>query len=140
MIKLSKCIQIALCIALIIIFTAACGGRKTIKETMTEDQFNLAAGLCRNHGLTGDFQPGKVVCVGDIDGKAAVVDVVPQIVDGNIHFQIVAATADGAALDAEKYAELNADMAKEIKTPPEGYAVTAVEINDTEMVVTLERK
>ena len=140
MIKINKAIQIILCLALITAFTAACGGRKTVTETITEDVFNQEAGLCRNNGLTGDFQPGKIVCTGDIDGQAAVVDIVPQIVDGNVHFQIVTATADGAELAAEKYAELNADMAAEIKTPPEGYAVTSVEISDSEMTITMQRK
>lgn len=136
----SKTIHIFLLFALLTAFITACGPPKTISKSMTEDEFNQTAFMCRNHGLIADFQPGKIVCTGDVDGQAAVVDITAEIVEGNIRFQIVKATADGGDLSPDKFAELNADMAVEAIEPEENYAVTSVVITDSEMTITMERK
>ena len=140
MIKQRKTIQIILCSALVALFTAACGPPKTVTQSMSEAEFKQEAFLCRNNGLDADLQPGKIVCTGDLDGQSLVVNIVAEIVDGNIIFQIVDATADGKVLAPEEYADLNAEMAADIYYPEENYAITSVVITDSDLTITMQLK
>jgi hypothetical protein len=140
MIKLTKIIKIVLCLVLISAFAVACGPPETITDTITEAEFNQEDFLCRDYGLVVDFQPGKMVCNGEFEGKVVVVEIVAEVVDGNGRFQILRLTVDGVDLAPEEFADLNAGLAEETITPEEGYAVASVIITDSELTITSSLK
>jgi hypothetical protein len=140
MIKLTETIKIVLCLALISAFAVACGPPKTITDTITEAEFAQEEFLCQDYGLAVDFQPGKMVCSGEVEGKQIVVEIMAEVVDGNGRFQILRLTADGVDLAPEELADLNAGLAEETLTPEEGYAVTSIVITDSELTITSSLK
>jgi hypothetical protein len=141
MIKPTKIIEIVLCLVIISAFATACGPPETITETITEEEFRQEEFLCQDNGLEVDFQPGKMVCSGELEGEQVVVEIIAEVVDGEGHLQILRFSSDGVNLAPEEFADLSAGLAQETTiTPDEGYAVTSIIITDSELTITQSLK
>jgi len=141
MIKLNKIIKIVLCLVFISAFVAACGPPETITDTITEEEFRQEEFLCQDNGLEVDFQPGKMVCSGELEGEQVVVEINAKVVDGEWSLQILRFSRDGVNLAPEEFADLSAGLVQETTiTPEEGYAVTSIIITDSELTITQSLK
>ena len=141
MIKLNKIIMIILCLVLISMFAAACGPPETITDTITEEEFRQEEFLCQDNGLEVDFQPGKMVCSGELEGEQVVIEINAKVVDGEWSLQILRFSRDGVNLTPEEFADLSAGLVQETTiTPEEGYAVTSIIITDSELTITQSLK
>ena len=128
-----KLLKLILCIALVVAFATACGPPKEITQVLTEEEFLEDGNVCLDVGLEGDFQPGKLVCTGVLEGEDVVIEIVTQVVDGNVILQIASFTANGVPYGAGKYAPLNEEWARDPILPDEGYEIISVSISDTEV-------
>ncbi len=137
MFKSTKVTKFVLGLAFIAIFTAACAPPQTITETWSEAEFNADdPEFCQDVGETADFQIGKIVCSGQVEGKAVVAELTLEMVDGGVRFQLLRLTADGQNVPADDFAALNAIIIEEVYAAEEGYAVTSVSITDDELTIT----
>jgi len=131
-----KSIKTILCLALIIAFATACGPPETITTTITEEEFRQEEFLCQDNGLAVDFQPGKMVCSGELEGEQVVIEIVAKVIDEKGQLEIQSFSRNGVQLPAEDFADLSAGLAQETTiTPDEGYAITAVTITDDELTI-----
>ncbi len=140
MIKPTKIIEIVLCLVIISAFATACGPPETVTETITEEEFRQEEFLCQDNGLEVDFQPGKMVCSGELEGEQVVVEIIAEVVNGEGRLQILRFSRDGVNLAPEEFADLNAALAEEAWIPEEGYAVTSIIITDSELTITQSLK
>jgi hypothetical protein len=141
MIEHYKIIKVVLCLVLILAFAAACGPPETITDTITEEEFRQEEFLCQDNGLEVDFQPGKMVCSGELEGEQVVIEINAKAVDGEWSLQILRFSRDGVNLTPEEFADLSAGLAQETTiTPEEGYAVTSIIITDSELTITQSLK
>jgi hypothetical protein len=113
-----------------------CGPVETITDTITEDEFMQEEFICQDFGLTVDFQPGKMVCTGEVEGKSVVVEILPELKDGYGFFQIVRFSEDGVNLSSEEFAVLNAELAEDTYAPEDGYLMTSIIITDNDITIT----
>jgi hypothetical protein len=137
MLKLTKIVKTVLCLTLISVFVVACGPAETITDTITEQEFRQEEFLCQDNGLAVDFQPGKLVCSGELEGEQVVVEIIAEVVDGKGRLQVLRFSKDGTDLAPEEFADLSAGLAQETTfTPEEGYTVTSIVITDSELTIT----
>ena len=110
----------------------ACGPPETITETISEAEFQQEEFLCLDLGLNVDFQPGKIVCSGYLEGEQVVAEIIPKIEAGMMYFQILRITVEGEERSLDDFAEMNAELAMNYPstTPDEGYAITTITITD----------
>jgi hypothetical protein len=115
----------------------ACSSPETITETLTEAEFNAKEFPFREEGLVADFQPGKIVLTGEIEGVKVVAEMTVGIADNgeNFYFQLQRITVGGQEMPPADYADLSIGLAKDIYVPEDGYAVTDVTITDNEMTI-----
>jgi len=140
MIKLNKITTILVCLAILALLITACGPAEEITQVLSEEQFQQEEQVCSGASLQGDFQPGKVVCTGQLEGEDVVIELVAQVVGGNAILQITSFTHDGTPFGPEDYADFNAEIAAEPTLPEEGYEFISVDISDTEMTFTSKLK
>jgi hypothetical protein len=137
MFKHKNIIWLVLGLALVAVFTTACGLPETITETITEADFNADdPEFCQDVGETADFQSGKIVCSGEFQGETVVFELTLEIVGRGARFQLQSLTADGKDASSEAFADLNAGLAEDVYMPEEEYAVTSVSITDDELTIT----
>jgi hypothetical protein len=119
---------------------AACGPAKTITDTITEADFQQVQFICQDHGLYADFQPGKIVCSGEFEGKPVVIQLIPKISDGKGYFQVQLFTSGGEVLAPEDYAELNDELSQDTFSSQDGYAITSIVITHDDITITSSLK
>jgi hypothetical protein len=135
MIKSRKLFWIILSFGLLITLAVACAP-STLTETVSEEDFNKDLDA---EGFVADFQPGKIVLTGDVEGMAVVMEMTVDVVEGGVTAQITNVTVDGMPMDAEMFADVNAELSKSIFDDP-NYAVDSVVITDTDMTITATRR
>ena len=137
MIKLMKNARLVFCLVLMAACITACGPPETITETISEAEFQQEEFLCLDLGLNVDFQPGKIVCSGYLEGEQVVAEIIPKIEAGMMYFQILRITVQGEERSLDDFAEMNSELAQESTiTPDEGYAITSITIADNELTIT----
>jgi hypothetical protein len=134
--KSMKGVGLIVCLLLVAVFAAACGPPKTITNTYTEAEFQVEEFICQDNALNIDFQPGKIVCTGYLEGDQAFLEIVPKIEAGELYFQAQLFTLGGEDVSSDEVAELNEGMKEETYTTEEGYDITSVVITNDEMVIT----
>jgi hypothetical protein len=134
--KLIKIASLMTCLVLIAVFTSACGPPETITETITQSDFQQEEFICQDYALNVDFQPGKMVCSGYLEGDQVVYEIVPKIEAGVLYFQVIRLTVQGEEMPTDEFAELNEGLAEETYSAEEGYEFSSVVITDDEMVIT----
>jgi glucose/arabinose dehydrogenase len=108
----------------------------TITETVSEEEFNEALDA---EGFVADFQPGKIVLTGSVEGMAVVMEMTVEEVEGGVTTQITNVTVDGQPMDPALFADTNEELSQSIFNDPD-YAVDSVVITDTDMTVTASRR
>lgn len=134
--RLAQTTRMMLSLVFVPILLIACGPPKTITETYTEAEFNGSDFPFQAEGLVADLQPGKVMVTGEIEGAKIVAEMTFEISDGKAYLQWQHMTVDGIEIGAEDLTNINKDMAEDIYTPEEGYAVTEVTATDDEVTIT----
>jgi hypothetical protein len=125
---------------LVFAVTIACTGAKTIAETATEEEFNEIGFEYADEQFTADFQPGKIVLTGEVEGQEAIIELGAEVVNGEAAFKLLSITMGGQELGQDLFEQADADLSAVFHTPEEGYAVTDVTITDDEMTVTSTRQ
>jgi hypothetical protein len=134
--KLIKATKILFLVALVSTVVVACGPPETITVTATEAEFNEEGFGYLGETFEADFQPGKIVLTGEVEGEEAVIEMTIEIVDGEAVFDLLSATVGGQEIPQELFDAVDADLSVVAHTPDEGYAVTDVAITDDELTVT----
>lgn len=134
--KLIKAVEVVSILALVSAIIVACGTPETITETVTEAEFNEEGFFYYEEKFDADFQPGKIVLTGSVEGEEAVIEIAPGIVDGEVFFDLLNVTFGGQKLPQDAFDAVDADLSTAFYTPDEGYAVTDVAITDDEMTIT----
>jgi hypothetical protein len=128
-----------LLIALVSTIVVACGPPETIAETVTEAEFNEEGEEGFGYfeeAFEADFQPGKIVLTGTVEGEEAVIEMTIEIVDGEAVFDLLSATVGGQEISQELFDAVDADLSVVAHTPDEGYAVTDVSITEDDLTIT----
>jgi hypothetical protein len=133
MIQVVKVLSILTLVSTIIV---ACGPPETVTETVTEAEFNEEGFFYYDEKFEADFQPGKIVLTGNVEGEGAVIELTSGIVDGEAVFNLLSVTLGGQELSPDLFDAVGADLATAFYTPDEGYAVTDFTITDDEMTIT----
>jgi hypothetical protein len=129
-------IKFIIILSLFAIGVWGCGPAETITDTITEDEFNQEEFICQDYGLSVDFQPGKIVCTGEVEGKSVVIEFLPELMDGYGYFQILRFSEDGVNLTSDVFADLNAELALDTYAPEEGYRMTSIIITEDDLTIT----
>jgi len=131
--KVIRVLSILIFVSTIVV---ACGPPQTITETMTEAEFNEEGFVYYEEAFEADFQPGKIVLTGTVEGEEAVIEMAIGIADGEAVFDLLSATLGGQELPQDLFDAVDADLSTVFYTPDEGYTVTDVAITDDEMTIT----
>jgi len=137
---LTKTARLVFCLVLMAAYMTACGPPETITETISEAEFQQEEFLCQDYALTVDFQPGKLVCSGYLEGDQVVVELIPKVEAGMVHFQILRFMVQGEERRLDDFADLNAELAKDTYSAEEGYAISSIIITDNDLTITSNLK
>ena len=127
-------------VVLVFAIALACVPSNTITETATEAEFNEVGFEYAEGQFTADFQPGKIVLTGEIEGEETIIELGVEVVDGEAAFKLLSVTMGGEELAQDVFDQVDKDLSVVFHTPEEGYAVTDVTITDDEMTVTSTRQ
>ena len=133
--KLIQVVKILSILTLVSMIVVACGPPETVTETVTEAEFNEEGFFYYDAKFDADFQPGKIVLAGSVEGKEAVIEITLGIADGEAFFDLLSATLGGQELPPDLFDSVGADLSTAFYTPDEGYAVTDVAITDDELTI-----
>jgi len=139
MVEKTKLARLVLSLLVVAALTVSCAP-KTLTEVITEEDFKQDAFLCQDNGLEVDFQPGKIVCTGELEGQQVSAEITAELTGGGALLKIVRFTANGTDLAAGDYAHFNAELAKAPLVSPEGYAITSITITDKDITIVRTRQ
>jgi hypothetical protein len=134
--KLIEIVKVLSILTLVSTIVVACGPPETVTETMTEAEFNEEGFVFYEEKFDADFQPGKIVLTGSVEGKEAVIEITLRIADGEAFFDLLSATLGGQELPQDLFDAVGADLSTAFYTPDEGYMVTDATVTDDEMTIT----
>jgi hypothetical protein len=133
LIQVGKILSVLTLVSTIVV---ACGAPQTITETVTEAEFNEEGFEYYEEAFEADFQPGKIVLTGTVEGEDVVIEMAIGMANGEAVFDLLSATIGGQELSQDLFDAVDADLSTVFYTPDEGYAVTGVAITDDEMTIT----
>ncbi len=139
MVEKTKLVRIVFSLLVVAAFTVSCAP-KTLTEVITEEEFKQDAFLCQDNDLEVNFQPGKIVCTGELDGEQITAEITAELTGGKVLLKIVRFSANGMELAPEDYAHFNAELAKFSIASPEGYGITSIIITDKDITIVRTRQ